>query len=343
MDFAIGRSESASYCLNMRAWSPSFEASLTAGDGTLRTGSNVSDEAISRVGEGGGITDGGAESVDGDAIVADNPFADQTDDPLAADAGIVSFDSFKSSLAAAKGVDFVAGDQSKNADYILGADGKLRKNPEKKDPAQDGKLTIGVETDPKKSEKDALKAANDQQKAWAKEMINYWINSPDHKGEDIPQEWQDLLNTPLDLPGDATPASPPPTAAPTPADLPPPPSTGTSPSDAGRGGTGGGFNSGGGYGGGSDGGGYGGGFDRGSTYPSDGSGEVTGTRFAGSDKQTVLDNVRIVERVAKELGVDPVLAVATMLVESGGDNRAVGDEGTSFGFSNCTGAGNSGI
>ena len=36
--------------------------------------------------------------------------------------------------------------------------------------------------------------------------------------------------------------------------------------------------------------------------------------------------------MAKQLGVDPVTAVATMLVESDGNNQAVGDGGTSFGL-----------
>jgi hypothetical protein len=44
------------------------------------------------------------------------------------------------------------------------------------------------------------------------------------------------------------------------------------------------------------------------------------------------ENAQIVSRVASELGVDPVTAVAAMLVESGGNPRAVGDNGTSFGL-----------
>lgn len=47
---------------------------------------------------------------------------------------------------------------------------------------------------------------------------------------------------------------------------------------------------------------------------------------------TVQYNVQVVKKVAKELGVDPVLAVAMMLVESGGNAKAVGDNGTSFGL-----------
>lgn len=43
-------------------------------------------------------------------------------------------------------------------------------------------------------------------------------------------------------------------------------------------------------------------------------------------------NARIVAQRAVAHGVDPTLAVAMMLVESGGNNRAVGDGGTSFGL-----------
>ena len=43
-------------------------------------------------------------------------------------------------------------------------------------------------------------------------------------------------------------------------------------------------------------------------------------------------NARVVAGVAREHGVDPVVAVAMMLVESGGNAGAVGDGGTSFGL-----------
>jgi hypothetical protein len=44
------------------------------------------------------------------------------------------------------------------------------------------------------------------------------------------------------------------------------------------------------------------------------------------------ENAQVVASVAAKVGVDPVTAVAMMLVESGGNNRAVGDGGTSFGL-----------
>jgi len=55
---------------------------------------------------------------------------------------------------------------------------------------------------------------------------------------------------------------------------------------------------------------------------------VTGTAAAGDAKA----NAAIVAQVAREQGVDPVAAVAMMLVESGGNARSVGDGGTSFGL-----------
>ena len=50
------------------------------------------------------------------------------------------------------------------------------------------------------------------------------------------------------------------------------------------------------------------------------------------DKKDLLKNVKTVVEVAKELGVDPKLAVAMMLVESQGNHKSIGDKGTSFGL-----------
>ena len=44
------------------------------------------------------------------------------------------------------------------------------------------------------------------------------------------------------------------------------------------------------------------------------------------------ESAQVVAKVARELGVDPATAVSAMLVESGGNPRAVGDGGTSFGL-----------
>ena len=51
-----------------------------------------------------------------------------------------------------------------------------------------------------------------------------------------------------------------------------------------------------------------------------------------ADHNTACSNARLVGRIARQLGVNPVTAVATMLVESGGNHHCVGDHGTSFGL-----------
>lgn len=54
---------------------------------------------------------------------------------------------------------------------------------------------------------------------------------------------------------------------------------------------------------------------------------------SGPGQHTKEENAKVVADVARQLGVDPVLAVATMLTESGGNNREhTGDGGTSFGL-----------
>ncbi|HEY3998907.1 MAG TPA: transglycosylase SLT domain-containing protein [Candidatus Xenobia bacterium] len=61
-----------------------------------------------------------------------------------------------------------------------------------------------------------------------------------------------------------------------------------------------------------------------------------GSSYDGSStnvsQQDLMSNVKAVAAVAQKLGVDPQTAVATMLTESGGNNKAVGDGGTSFGL-----------
>ncbi|MCB0879529.1 MAG: hypothetical protein KDC46_11205 [Thermoleophilia bacterium] len=67
----------------------------------------------------------------------------------------------------------------------------------------------------------------------------------------------------------------------------------------------------------------------------DGAGGAAGAGGAvapASASKDAAANARIVAQVAREHGVDPVAAVAMMLVESGGNAGAVGDGGTSFGL-----------
>jgi hypothetical protein len=59
----------------------------------------------------------------------------------------------------------------------------------------------------------------------------------------------------------------------------------------------------------------------------------SGPLATGPGKHSAKENAQVVAQVAKEKGVDPVLAVAMMLTESGGDNtNRTGDGGTSFGL-----------
>ena len=54
---------------------------------------------------------------------------------------------------------------------------------------------------------------------------------------------------------------------------------------------------------------------------------------SGATQHSKTENARVVADVAKQLGVDPVLAVADMLTESGGNNMEhTGDGGSSFGL-----------
>ena len=74
--------------------------------------------------------------------------------------------------------------------------------------------------------------------------------------------------------------------------------------------------------------------DSGGSAPVNSSGS-TGTTYDGAKPGAPGDakaNAQIVAEVARSKGVDPVTAVAAMLVESGGNSKAVGDNGSSFGL-----------
>jgi Transglycosylase SLT domain len=51
-----------------------------------------------------------------------------------------------------------------------------------------------------------------------------------------------------------------------------------------------------------------------------------------ANPEQAMESARVVAQVARKMGVDPVVAVAAMLVESGGNPHAVGDHGHSFGL-----------
>lgn len=247
----------------------------------------------------------------------------------------ISAEQFQPVLDKAKSVKFTTEAQNKKSgeipDFILGTDGKLTRNPAKKEPNKDGSITIELQT-ANKSEFDAKKAANALQKLWAKNMIELWKRSPYHKGEKIPPDWQGLLDAQeptAPLPDRSAPSDTGRThytggAADTSANA---VSPGALHGSGDSGGGGGGYiNGGGGNGGAPD-------------VMSTPSGNVrigSGTSWDGANinasPQTQLANAAIVAEVAKEKGVDPATAIAAMLVESGGNNKAVGDGGTSFGL-----------
>lgn len=221
------------------------------------------------------------------------------------------------------------------------------------DPLADGELNIEMDTKGKDLQK-ALADADKGLKEYYRELIAAW--QVNHPGTDYPGWWNDILHSQPDVPADTQPvpmrhANPRPQVQPQERQPQPQPSR-QAPSRApqsdippmGPGGNMGGSPAGGGGGlpfmqnfggtgrGGGDG--QGAGFDQGGRYRSGGerSERASSGSTPNADQQTVLNNVKTVVEVAKEVGVDPKLAVAMMLVESGGDNRAVGDGGTSFGL-----------
>jgi len=227
-------------------------------------------------------------------------------------------------------------------DFIMGTDGQIRANPKKIAPNPDGSINIqmeGVGADGQsiQDKTEAMKSASENQKASIRELIRYFQkNNPNAQ---VPTEWLWQLEKQPDLPN---PSSEPrrDTPAPQPQQQPqqnfePQGPSGGSPGGGRRGG-GSVPNFGGASRGGGDG--RGAGYDEGGTYRS---GTQPGDKASSgatpnADQQTVLNNVKVVVDVAKEKGVDPTLAVAMMLVESGGDNRAEGDKMkgryTSFGL-----------
>ena len=80
-------------------------------------------------------------------------------------------------------------------DFIIGEDGQIRKNPNKAVIAQDGNLNIQVEGG---GSAEAIKAANEAQKATVRELIRYYQKY--NPGKPVPQEWTDKLHAEPNLP-----------------------------------------------------------------------------------------------------------------------------------------------
>jgi lysophospholipase L1-like esterase len=168
-------------------------------------------------------------------------------------------------------------------DFFLGADGKLKANPDKKTPNKDDSINVELQTK-NKTEVDGKKVADQLQKAAIKDLISYFTRN--NKGQKVPQDWLNQLSKEPDLPPAPVPidtpqaVTPPSDSSPQPApqpDAPAAPSTDASPQPAPQQSAPSDSGSSGGSGGGSSGGG-GGGMDRGG-----GGGGSTGGGGGGGD------------------------------------------------------------
>lgn len=238
-------------------------------------------------------------------------------------------------------------------DYFLGADGKLRANPNAK-PSKDGSINIEVQSK-NKSETDAKKLADQLQKAAIKDLISYFRkNNPQGK---IPEDWLAMLNREPDLPPPAEPIdnSPPPTAGPIPPEVQPPAGNPAPPVEApqpqpsydnpgysGGGGGGGGYSGGGG-------GGYDGGYrptdstprgDAPSFTPSQGDMNVEGPPTITPDKiNEVLAQYhspaqglgQYIYDEGVKYGINPAVALAFFVQESSCGTAGVARETNSWG------------
>lgn len=257
-------------------------------------------------------------------------------------------DQIRTALDSATGVNFTSAADNQASgqqpDFYLGTDGVLRPNPNKKEPNADGSINIELQAK-NKYDTDAKKFADQLQKAAIKDLISYFTRS--NPSAKIPQDWLDQLSQEPDLPPAPVPIAvdqPPvidnPTPQPQPQDQPQPqpqPSdSSTAPSSGGssgyEGGSSGGGSSGGGGGGSGSGGHSGGGGGHSGGGGSSGGGDSSASSTSVPDDK--LSNIRTIVEVAKEKGIDPALAVATSLIETGGtfDNKIVGDNGHSIGL-----------
>jgi hypothetical protein len=245
----------------------------------------------------------------------------------------------------------------KQPNFYLNNDGTLVANPNAK-PNSIG--AISIEVTGNDSAKQAKQYADKLQKQTISALITQFRSL--HPGETVPEMWQAIVDsqpdasypnggdnmnnntvTPADEQAyDSVPTPVQPAAdiisapAPQPSDINPggsgDASTGSSPSEVNAGGPS------------MSGSGGGGAVSSGrsaSSEPSSGGGSYDGASTS-VDQATLLANVKTVAEVAKQLGVDPATAVADMLVESGGNNKAVGDHGHSIGLFQLNDAGGEG-
>lgn len=100
-------------------------------------------------------------------------------------------------------------------DFILGTDGQMRANPKKTAPNADGSINIQLDGGADAQDKiQAMKSANENQKASIREMIRYFQkNNPNAK---IPGEWLDQLEKQPDFPSPSARRDAPPQVSPQP-------------------------------------------------------------------------------------------------------------------------------
>lgn len=221
----------------------------------------------------------------------------------------------------------------KQPDYrvVTGEDGKMvLEKVGDGDPLADGELNIETDTG-NKSLTEALQSKDKSVKEYYRELIAAFQSK--HPGKEYPGWWNDILHSEPAIPQNAEPvAIRPAQQQQQPRQQSEIPFQNQPQAQPQMPGGGGGGNFGGQGRGGGDG--RGAGYNPGGQYRGDDGGgrRASSGGTPNADQETVLNNVRTVVEVARENGVDPKLAVAMMLVESGGDNRAVGDNGTSFGL-----------
>jgi hypothetical protein len=109
-------------------------------------------------------------------------------------------------IGSAKEVQFTTAAQNQASgskpDLILGQDGVLRANPDKKEPPKDGKLNVQVEGN--ESEITALRQESNNRRKAIEEMIRYFQNT--HPGAPVPLNWLEMLTKEPNLPQQSTPA-----------------------------------------------------------------------------------------------------------------------------------------
>lgn len=141
---------------------------------------------------------------DNGLLPTDNAYSfwgETNDSPMLTD---VLKDQLKSAdqLVFTTAVDNKASGEQPNYRLVQGTDGKLRLEPTGNPPSPDGKINIEIDTK-NKSLAEAIKNADQNQKEYIREMMQYWQKN--HPGEPHPAWWDSVLNGQPNIPQDAAP------------------------------------------------------------------------------------------------------------------------------------------